>query len=53
MEFSDDEHLAAAVGKNKQIFLGRKLSILKSDPQGRNKGVAGRSTKSEHSKLFY
>ncbi|KAL8527557.1 hypothetical protein ACS0TY_005418 [Phlomoides rotata] len=48
VEFSDDAHLAAAVGKNKQIFLGKKLSILKSDPQGRNKGVAGRSTRSEH-----
>ncbi|KAL0364956.1 UNVERIFIED_CONTAM: Squamous cell carcinoma antigen recognized by T-cells 3 [Sesamum angustifolium] len=47
VDFSDDAHLAAAVEKNKQILLGKRLSILKSDPQGRKK-AAGRGTRSEH-----
>ncbi|KAL0422191.1 UNVERIFIED_CONTAM: Squamous cell carcinoma antigen recognized by T-cells 3 [Sesamum latifolium] len=47
VDFSDDGHLAAAVEKNKQILLGKRLSILKSDPQGRKK-AAGRGTRSEH-----
>lgn len=54
VDFSDDAHLAAALEKNKQIFLGKKLSILKSDPQqGSRKGVAGHSIRSEHGKLIY
>ncbi|KAL1534950.1 squamous cell carcinoma antigen recognized by T-cells 3-like [Salvia divinorum] len=49
VDFSDDAHLAAALQKNKQIFMGKKLSILKSDPQqGRKKEVAGRSVRAEH-----
>lgn len=49
VDFSDDAHLAAALEKNKQIYMGKKLSVLKSDPQqGRKKGVAGRSVRSEH-----
>ncbi|KAG6408654.1 hypothetical protein SASPL_131672 [Salvia splendens] len=48
VDFSDDAHLAAALQKNKQIFMGKKLSILKSDPkQGRKKEVAGRSGRAE------
>ncbi|KAK4438417.1 Squamous cell carcinoma antigen recognized by T-cells 3 [Sesamum alatum] len=47
VDFSDDAHLAAALEKNKQILLGKRLSILKSDPQGRKK-AAGRGTRSEH-----
>ncbi|KAK4402037.1 Squamous cell carcinoma antigen recognized by T-cells 3 [Sesamum angolense] len=47
VDFSDDAHLAAAVEKNKQILLGKRLSILKSDPQGRKK-AAGRGTRSEY-----
>uniref|UniRef100_A0A2P2M5R6 RRM domain-containing protein n=3 Tax=Rhizophora mucronata TaxID=61149 RepID=A0A2P2M5R6_RHIMU len=36
VDFSDDEHLAAAVAKNKQMLLGKRLSIARSDPK-RNK----------------
>ncbi|KAI0529387.1 hypothetical protein KFK09_001936 [Dendrobium nobile] len=40
VDFSDEEHLAAAVAKNKQKLLGNKLSIARSDPkQGRNKSL--------------
>lgn len=54
VDFSDDAHLAAALQKNKQIFMGKKLSILKSDPkQGRKKEVAGRSGRAEHGKLIH
>ncbi|KAL3843628.1 hypothetical protein ACJIZ3_001031 [Penstemon smallii] len=52
VDFSDDAHLASALEKNKQIFLGKKLSILKSDPQqGRKKTVAGRSLSTKHEKF--
>lgn len=40
VDFSDDKHLAAAVAKNKQTLLGKRLSIAKSDPKGRKKGSA-------------
>ncbi|KAK6159692.1 hypothetical protein DH2020_003073 [Rehmannia glutinosa] len=49
VDFVDDAHLTAALEKNKQILLGKRLSILKSDPQqGSKKRVAGRSIRSEH-----
>ncbi|XVF26447.1 hypothetical protein REPUB_Repub14bG0017600 [Reevesia pubescens] len=39
--FKDDEHLAAAVAKNKQMLFGKKLSIARSNPkQGRGESVA-------------
>lgn len=41
MDFSDDTHLEAAVAKNKQMFLGKKLSIARSDPKGKRKGPGG------------
>ncbi|XP_057785379.1 uncharacterized protein LOC131002911 [Salvia miltiorrhiza] len=51
VDFSDDPHLAAALQKNRQIFMGKKLSILKSDPQqGRKKEVSGRSVRGEHAR---
>ncbi|MCD7458196.1 hypothetical protein HAX54_037515 [Datura stramonium] len=40
VDFSDDEHLVAAVAKNKQTLLGKRVSIAKSDPKGRKKGSA-------------
>ncbi|CAN4108217.1 unnamed protein product [Withania somnifera] len=40
VDFSDDKHLAAAVSKNKQTLLGKRVSIAKSDPKGRKKGSA-------------
>ncbi|VFQ84839.1 unnamed protein product [Cuscuta campestris] len=33
VDFCDDEHLAAALAKNKHTLHGKSLSILKSDPQ--------------------
>ncbi|CAJ1963814.1 unnamed protein product [Sphenostylis stenocarpa] len=33
VDFLDDEHLAAAVAKNKQKLIGKKLSIARSDPK--------------------
>ena len=42
MDFSDEEHLAAAIGMNKQRLLGQKLSIVRSDPmQGRKRASVG------------
>ncbi|XVF23161.1 hypothetical protein REPUB_Repub13aG0013400 [Reevesia pubescens] len=41
VDFKDDEHLAAAVAKNKQMLFGKKLSIARSNPkQGRGESVA-------------
>ncbi|XP_020261925.1 squamous cell carcinoma antigen recognized by T-cells 3 isoform X2 [Asparagus officinalis] len=41
VDFSDEEHLAAAIAKNKQKMLGKKLSIARADPtQGRKKAPA-------------
>lgn len=37
MDFVDDEHLAAAVMKNKQMLLGKKLSIARSNPKQRER----------------
>lgn len=47
VDFSDDEHLAAAVAKNKQTLLGKRLSIAKSDPKGRKKGGAAHGSSSK------
>ncbi|PKA56637.1 Heterogeneous nuclear ribonucleoprotein 1 [Apostasia shenzhenica] len=33
VDFSDEEHLATAVAKNRQKLLGKKLSIARSDPR--------------------
>ncbi|XP_073155276.1 uncharacterized protein [Henckelia pumila] len=41
VDFTDDAHLAAGLEKNKRSLLGKRLSILKSDPhQGRKKRAA-------------
>ncbi|KAI3755001.1 hypothetical protein L1987_54793 [Smallanthus sonchifolius] len=40
VDFCDDTHLEAAVAKNKQMLLGKKLSIARSDPKGKRKGPA-------------
>ncbi|XP_023757425.1 uncharacterized protein LOC111905928 isoform X1 [Lactuca sativa] len=37
VDFCDDAHLEAAVAKNKQTFLGKKLTIVRSDPKGKRK----------------
>ncbi|KAF6154069.1 hypothetical protein GIB67_018991 [Kingdonia uniflora] len=47
-DFSDDSHLATALAKNKQILLGKRVSIARSDPkQSRKRDTSGRST-NEH-----
>ncbi|CAI9770168.1 unnamed protein product [Fraxinus pennsylvanica] len=46
VDFSDDAYLAAAVEKNKQSLLGKRLGIARSDPQrGRGEKTAGCSSK--------
>lgn len=47
VDFSDDAHLEAAVAKNKQMFLGKKLSIARSDPKSKRKGSAGHKASTE------
>lgn len=41
VDLCDDAHLEAAVAKNKQMFLGKKLSIARSDPKAKRKGSSG------------
>lgn len=41
VDFADESHLAAAVAKNRQYLLGKRLSIARSDPKGKKKGAAG------------
>lgn len=49
VDFSDDSHLAAALAKNKQDLLGKRLGIARSDPlQSKKKGTVGPSTTSKH-----
>ncbi|KAL2477653.1 embryo defective [Forsythia ovata] len=52
VDFSDDAHLAAAVEKNRQSLLGKRLSIARSDPQqGRGKKTVGHSTKFDRGEM--
>jgi RNA recognition motif-containing protein len=37
-DFSDDEHLASALAKNKQMLLGKRVSIARSNPKQNKKG---------------
>ncbi|WCJ18710.1 Squamous cell carcinoma antigen recognized by T-cells 3 [Euphorbia peplus] len=46
VDFSDEEHLAAGIAKNKQMLLGKKLSIARSNPK---KGGRNISKQSSHS----
>ena len=50
MDFSDDEHLSAAVAKNTQKLLGKKLSIARSDPSRGRKESSGQRNFLEKSK---
>lgn len=49
VDFSDDKHLVAAISKNKQMLLGKKLSIARSDPNPRKKDGHNVSKQHEHS----
>lgn len=53
VDFSDEEHLAAAVAKNKQFLLGKKLSIARSDPKRGRKESSGPRNFKEPSKCPY
>lgn len=48
MDFSDDAHLAAAVAKNKQLLLGKRLSIARSNPRKSGKDLSGHDSQMEH-----
>lgn len=50
VDFVDDEHLAAAVAKNKTGLLGKKLSIARSDPKRGRKEPLDQKTLKEHGK---
>jgi len=46
VDFSDNKHLEAALKKNKQKLLGKKVSIARSDPsKGKKSREAGPSSK--------
>lgn len=49
MDFLDDEHLVAAVAKNKNTLLGKKLSIARSNPKRGGK-EASNPKNAEHGK---
>ncbi|XP_019052707.1 PREDICTED: squamous cell carcinoma antigen recognized by T-cells 3-like isoform X2 [Nelumbo nucifera] len=51
IDFSDETHLVAAVSKNKKQLLGKKLSIVRSDPKRSQKHEFSRSnTITDHGK---
>ena len=43
MDFVDDVHLAAAISKNKQKLLGKKLSVARSEPKRGKRDLYDRS----------
>ncbi|KAJ8445787.1 hypothetical protein Cgig2_027868 [Carnegiea gigantea] len=48
VDFCDDAHLEAAVAKNKEFLLGKKLSIARSDPAlSKKRGSGGRHNADE------
>ncbi|KAL5223292.1 hypothetical protein ABZP36_028005 [Zizania latifolia] len=48
VDFSDNEHLEAAIRKNKQKLLGKKVSVARSDPsKGKKSHEAGSSSKDQ------
>ncbi|XP_047154535.1 squamous cell carcinoma antigen recognized by T-cells 3 isoform X2 [Vigna umbellata] len=48
VDFLDDEHLAAALAKNKQKLIGKKLSIARSDPRRGGRESSNPKTLTEH-----
>lgn len=51
IDFSDDDHLAAAVAKNKQKLFGKKLNIARSDPKRSQKRDSASSNLSTTHKI--
>ncbi|KAK3007837.1 hypothetical protein RJ639_014339 [Escallonia herrerae] len=53
VDFSDDAHLSAALEKNRQLLLGKRVSIARSNPkQSKKRGSAGHGTSTEHEGKF-
>ena len=48
VDFLDEEHLAAAIAKNRQKLIGKKLSIARSDPKRGGKESSNPKTWTEH-----
>ncbi|XP_065870636.1 uncharacterized protein [Euphorbia lathyris] len=40
VDFSDEEHLAAGIAKNKEMLLGKRLSIARSNPKGGGRNIS-------------
>lgn len=52
VDFSDDAHLAAAVEKNKQMLLGKRVSIARSNPNRNKKDNSHSDGQREHGRLM-
>lgn len=50
VDFSDDAHLAAALAKNKETLLGKKLSIARSAPKRGRRENIGHNVEKKHGK---
>lgn len=50
MDFTDERHLAAGLAKNKKMLLGKKLSIVRSNPK-QKKESTGRNASQRHCKF--
>lgn len=48
VDFTDDAHLAAAVAKNKEMLLGKKLSIARSVPKHGRRENIGHNVENKH-----
>ncbi|XP_010529912.1 PREDICTED: squamous cell carcinoma antigen recognized by T-cells 3 [Tarenaya hassleriana] len=48
VDFADDEHLNAAIAKNRNMHMGKKVSIARSNPKKGRKEFTGRSGPPEH-----
>jgi hypothetical protein len=53
VDFSDNEHLEAAIKKNKHKLLGKKVSVARSDPsRGKKSQEGGPFSKGSQGMLF-
>ena len=48
VDFLDEEHLAAAIAKNRLKLIGKKLSIARSDPKRGGRESSNPKTLTEH-----
>ncbi|KAK4799960.1 hypothetical protein SAY86_025325 [Trapa natans] len=49
IDFVDEEHLSAAIAKNKRMLLGKKLSIARSNPKKNRKDSSGHGSGEQNS----